>query len=144
MIVTVVGTWDIGWNTPIKEAELWQFTLAEYIVDQWFMSPISGIASGVPWLVEDAQMETRLALERAAGRTLVFVDEAAEVELLDYPHPTDACYVLGKTGFSPYVSFYDETKGDEAVSIATRVNQGGFWPHQAISMVLQDRFRKLG
>ena len=140
MTITVIGTWDIGWNTPIKEAELWQFALNEYAVDAWYMSPVSGIASGVLWLTEDAQMETRLTSEAAAGRTLVFVDENAAGELETFAHPTNACYVLGKTGFSPWTSLFDERRGDRAVKIPTTRNQGGFWPHQAAALVLQDRF----
>jgi len=142
-MLTVIGTWELGWNTPIKEVELWGYPLKEYDVDEWFMSPVSGIASGFPFLHEDTQMEPRIALERALGRTIVFVDESAtSVGLDDFVHPADACYVMGKTGLSPYVAFFRPDLGDRCVVIHTHANLGGFWAHQAIAIVLADRKRK--
>jgi tRNA(Leu) C34 or U34 (ribose-2'-O)-methylase TrmL len=131
-MITVVGTWDLGWNTPIKEAELWGFVLRDFKVDAWYMSPVSGIVSGFD-LVEDAQMETRIVTERARNE-LVFIDESAEKYLSDFTIPNNVCFVLGKAGFSPYKTFY--RKGDDAIRIPTPANIAGLWPHQALAIVL--------
>jgi hypothetical protein len=123
------------------ECDLWQFALKEFSVDAWSMSPVSGIASGVPILTENAQMETQLDDARANGQTLVFVDESAPQSLHEFVHPENACYVLGRTGFSPFVSFYRPQEGDLAVKIPTLANLGGL-PHQAVSIILHDRLSK--
>lgn len=140
-MITVVGTWDLAWNTPIKEADLWSFALREYEVAQWWMSPVSGIASGVPFLFEDPQMEPRLRSEIEQGRTLVYVDEAGELDLENFVHPADACYVLGKPTFSPWLAFHRRIAG-VSVRISTPRDLGGFWPSQAIAIVLHDRYMK--
>jgi hypothetical protein len=140
-VITVVGTWDLAWNTPIKEADLWSFALREYDVDSWWMSPVSGIASGISFLGEDPQMEPRLRSEIEQGRTLVYVDESGDVDLADFAHPNDACYVLGKPTFSPWRAFSRSMAGN-SVRIATPRDLGGFWPSQAIAIVLHDRFSK--
>ena len=43
MSVAVAGLWELGWNTPIKEADLWEFMLRDMGVNLWSMAPVSGI-----------------------------------------------------------------------------------------------------
>jgi hypothetical protein len=33
----------LSWNTPIKEAELWNLVLRDFAVKSWYMWPVSGI-----------------------------------------------------------------------------------------------------
>lgn len=44
-IVKVAGIWELGWNTPIKEIELWEYPLRDFGVDAFYMTPITGIQS---------------------------------------------------------------------------------------------------
>src|SRR3989304_5735220 len=43
MTVKVAGLWERGWNTPIKEVELWEFPLRDFAVNEHIMVPVSGI-----------------------------------------------------------------------------------------------------
>jgi len=144
MAVKVAGIWETGWVSPREEYELWQHPLLEYGVDEICMSPVSGIKAGTiqTLLVECPQIETFITNARAAGMTVVFIDEAATTELAAFTHPENVLYVCGRTSQSPYVSFFDAGQGDEAVKISTAQNQGGLWAHQAATMVLHDRFMK--
>jgi hypothetical protein len=44
-MVVVAGMWELGWNTPIKEIDLWRYPLKDFGVDRFYMTPISGIES---------------------------------------------------------------------------------------------------
>lgn len=145
MSVKVAGIWETGWVSPREEYEMWHHPMLEFGVDEICMSPVSGIKADTiqNFLVECPQIETAIVNARAAGMAVVFVDEAASVELADFTHPIgDVLYVMGKTSLSPYVSFYDAGQGDLAVKISTAINQGGLWAHQAATIVLHDRFVK--
>ena len=144
MAVKVAGIWETGWISPREEYELWQHPLLEYGVDEICMTPVSGIKAGTiqTLLVECPQVETFISNARAAGMTVVFVDENATTVLADFVHPANVLYVMGKTTLSPYQLFYDPNLGDTAVKIPTVLNSGGLWAHQAATMVLHDRFEK--
>ena len=49
-IVRIAGFWELGWNTPIKEIELWEYPLKDFNVDKFYMTPITGIDS--PYVIE--------------------------------------------------------------------------------------------
>jgi len=145
MTLKVAGIWETGWVSPREEYELWQHPLLEYGVDEICMTPVSGIKAGTvqTLLMECPQIETVISDARAAGMTVVFVDENATDLLPDFTHPVgDVLYVMGKTTLSPHTLFYDANLGDKAVKIPTLINQGGLWSHQAATLVLHDRFVK--
>lgn len=132
-MIKVVGLWELGWNTPIMEYELWVHLLKDFGVDEWVMSPVSGInkpnITEVPDIMEFINDEV----------SVVFVEEEGETDLADFIHPTNATYVLGKSGFSAWKSL---GKKGISVRISTPTRMGGLWAHQAIAIVLYDRVMK--
>lgn len=135
MTVKVMGHWERGWDTPWQEYNWWIHPLREYNVNDFYMTPITGI--GKDPVIERATIEE--ILQENADLTHVYIDESATVELQDFVHPTNALYILGRTGYSPISK---KTENDLAVKIPSNVNQGGFWAHQAAVMVLYDRYLK--
>lgn len=135
MAVHVAGLWELGWNTPIKEVELWMFPLREYGVDRFFMVPVSGIAEKK--VEERPDLGGLIEEERAAGRQIVFVDEGGDQPLQEFEHPAEPTYVLGRTGLTPRIAY--GTKDDVSVRIETPSQSGLLWAHQAALIVLHDR-----
>lgn len=137
-MIRVAGTWEFGWNTPIKEMELWQFVMQDFAVDHFCMSPRSGIQGAS--VMECDSMVDAINDARQAGAVVVFVDEIGTTTLREFTHPENVLYVFGKANFSPLVAYAQP--GDQSVRIETTANIGGFWPHQAASIVLYDRMVK--
>lgn len=135
MTVKIVGHWERGWDTPWQEYNWWIHSIREFGVEEFYMTPVTGI--GKTSVLERATIEE--ILSENSQLTHVYVDESATVELTDFVHPTNALYILGRTGYSPISK---KTENDLAVKIPSIRNSGGFWAHQAITMVLYDRFLK--
>lgn len=134
MTVRIASLWESGWNTPIKEHDLWEFALRDFGVETFYMAPISGIASGV--VTERATVEEVIAECRSAGFTIVFLDENGAAPLNGFAHPENALYVFGRTSLS--VATLAEPE-DPTVYIETPQSTGPFWGHQAACLVLYDR-----
>ena len=138
MTIKVVGVWELGWNTPIKELDLWEYPLCEYGVDHVHMSPISGIRSD--FVTEHHDLSLFLDSERELKNPIIFADERGTEILDDFVHPENAVYVFGKGSFRPMVSYFKP--GDISVRIVTPRNSGLLWPHQAATILLHDRYLK--
>lgn len=138
MTVKVSSQWERGWQAPIDELELYIHPLKEFGVRELYMCPVSGIA--------DTSVLERQSLEEVIAENLdlvhVYVDESAPEELPNFIHPENCLYIMGKTSFSPYKTHAREN--DLAVKIPSITNNGGFWGHQAINLILYDRFLKGG
>jgi len=139
MTVKVVGHWELGWRSPINEFDVWIHPLKEFGLDEFYMVPVSGISKSR--CLEKTNLQEVFAETDQQNFERVFVDENATVELPDFNHPTNALYVIGRTGFSPYMTEFREGI-DHAVKIPSMVNNGGFWGEQAAIMILYDRFLK--
>lgn len=135
-IVRIAGVWELGWNTPIKEAELWEYPLREFNVDSFYMTPISGIDSQM--VKERSTIEE--ILSENSDIKVVYVDEKGQTPLKDFVHPVKVLYVFGKASFSPMVSH--GKPNDLSVKIETPLNSGMLWPHQAAGIILYDRIKK--
>lgn len=135
-MIRIAGLWELGWNTPIKEADLWQVLLGEFGVERWYMAPISGIA-GPSMLSEVADLQQVVDDHRDEGVSIVFVDEKGATPLREFTHPANALYVFGKTSQSAMLAF--SRVSDTSVRIET---PGGLWAHQAAAVVLYDRLVK--
>ena len=135
-MIKIAGLWELGWNTPIKEVDLWIYPLKDFGVDEFYMTPITGIAS--------KKVQERACLEDIIDENKdlikVFVDERAETKLSEFKHPKDVLYIFGKANFSPFLSFMKE--GDLSIKIETHLNRGLLWPHQAMSIILYNRLVK--
>ncbi len=141
MAIKLAGSWELGWNTPIKEADQWEFMAKEYGVHSIIMEPVSGILRSM--FEETHSLLESINEHRALGYVIVFCDESCPHSLSSFTHPSgeDVLYVFGKSHFSPYKAGYHQ-EGDPCVRIVTPNNDGGFWPHQAASIILHDRFVK--
>lgn len=134
-MIRVIGTWDIGWNSPIMEHRQWEYIMREFDVDEFIMSPKTGVES--PRVTEVSQITEHL--KEVTDSTIVYVDEDGLIELPDFEHPKDVTYVFGKSGLSPWRAMGQPVP---SVKIPTVNNIGGFWPHQALAIILYDRFLK--
>jgi hypothetical protein len=137
-MIKVVGMWEIGWNTPIMEFDLWEMVLRDFGVfgiDNWCMCPITGIN-------KSKKLEERETIQEFVGEnpdfTPVYLDENGETNLADFDHPEKVLYILGRNRYSPIA----QSKQALSVRIETKENKGILWSHQALSIVLYDRMKK--
>ena len=147
MAVTVVGGWELSWNSPIKEADLWELPLRDFEVSDWWMWPVSGIRNtqravtlserGSLLDVLDEVQGTRVFVE---PRNPVFEQTMNSEWLHEFEHPEDAVYIFGTAGHNPVVQAWKP--GDLIVSLETMENKGVLWPHQVLVTVLHDRLVK--
>jgi len=135
-IVKVLSSWELAWNAPIKEVELWEYPLREFGVDSLEMFPVSGIRNS--FLKEYETFEEAIAAN--PGLVKVFVDEHGETDLRDFVHPENALYIVGKTTLSLERAY--RQPGDKSIVISTRNSTGLFWGHQVAMVVLYDRYNK--
>lgn len=138
-IVKVAGIWELGWNTPMQEHDLWEYPLQDFGVDQFYMTPVSGIANKKVTEVH----ELTDAIKANPDLQVVFVDDKADTPLSTFKHPDNVLYILGRTTVSPFISY--KRPGDLGVKIETKFDRssgGLLWAHQAISIILYDRLIK--
>lgn len=135
-MIKVAGIWELGWSAPITEAHLWSYPLRDFGVDEWCMSPVSGIAD----TAVKEYPEVKDVIAANPDLTVVFCDENGTQTLSEFQHPENALYVFGKAGQSPFVSLFKE--GDLSLKIETHANLGLLWPHQAVTIILHDRLMK--
>ena len=135
MTVAVAGIWELGWNTPIKEMDLWEYPLRDFGVDIFYMTPVSGIDhNGVL-----ERHTTEEVLAETADLVHVFVDERGSLELPTFSHPKNVLYLFGKASLSLHPM---ARPGDITLRIPTPNNLATLWPHQCAALVLYDRFMK--
>lgn len=139
MSVKIVGFWERGWDTPWQEFNWWIHPIKEFGVTEFYMSPVTGIDKAA--VNEYSDLNDVIAQADADGATCVYLDESATDELPDFVHPENAVYIVGRTSYSPYATNF-RPGVDRAVKIPSITNSGGFWGHQAVTMVLYDRYLK--
>ena len=139
MTIKIVGHWERGWDTPYQEFNWWFHPLNEFAVDEFCMSPVTGLDNNR--VSEYSDLNEIIAQADADGATCVYIDEDAMDDLPDYEHPENAVYIMGRTGLSPYKTNF-RPNVDQAVRIPSNYNNGGFWGHQAAIIILYDRYLK--
>lgn len=132
MAIKVCGSWELGWDTPIKEHDRWCFGLQDFGVDEWIMYPITGIRS--EYVTEFETLEEVIAANPTM--TPVFVVENGEIESKDFNPPENPLYILGKASSNPWAGKY---ANELSVRIDTPFQKGGLWADQAIFIILRDR-----
>jgi hypothetical protein len=135
-IVKVVGIWEQGWNTPWAEHDQWIYPIQEFGVSGWYMSPVTGIKKS-SFLTEVDNIQS--VIEQNPDLTIVWVDEKSATPLSEFTHPEKALYIAGRTSESILPL---KKEGDLSVYVESIQNGGGFWAHQAVSIILYDRFIK--
>jgi hypothetical protein len=148
-MIVVAGHWELSWNTPIKEAELWNLPLRDFGVMDWYMWPVSGIQHNEERkvrLYERCSMHE--ILEEMSHLPHVYVEpfnrafpQYVPVSLIDFEHPTDVMYVFGSAHYNP-VTYNTMREQDFMVAIPTAGNNGVLWPHQCFVTIMYDRMMK--
>jgi hypothetical protein len=134
MTVKTASFWELGWLTPIKEVDLYQYPMQDFGVDEIYLHPVSGILNDK--ITERNNLDEIIA--ENPDLVVVFLTEKGATPLHEFEHPEHALYVTGLTSSSdPAVTHAAE--GRLAVSIDTGIHRGGLWGHQALSIVLYDR-----
>ncbi len=136
MTIKVVGAWEVGWSTPWMEYDLWHFTMRDFGVEEWIMTPVTGISKQN--IIEAVDIPTVVAAN--SELTPIYVDENGEEDLQTFTHPTDAIYICGKASYSPWKAAGSPVSS--SIRIVTPLQAGLLWPHQAIGIVLYDRLQK--
>jgi hypothetical protein len=136
MPVKIAGLWDLAWNTPIKEIDLWKYPLKDFGVETHYMVPVTGIKRKI-----EERDDIQDVLDENPDYTVIFCDERATTTLKDFKHPPKALYIFGKANFSPFLSLKRDK--DLELRIETAHPRGGLlWGHQAAAIILYDRFMK--
>lgn len=146
-MVTIAGRWELSWNTPIKEFELWNLAMRQFGVTDLYMWPVSGIRSpkNDVHVHEYPHLDDYLPIVRELG-TLVYCEPAfpkAEPDhqfLPEFKHPEDAVYIFGSAHYNP--CSHRKTENDIALAIPTIQGGGTLWPHQCMVTILYDRMVK--
>lgn len=139
-MIKVAGMWEVGWNTPFMEHDMWEYPLRDFQVDQFYMTPVSGIQKN--GVTERDNLGT--VINENPDLTPVWIDEDGDTLLTNFVHPTNALYLTGKTLSNPMVTY--KQPHHLSVKIPTKLNstsQGLLWSHQVIVIVLYDRLMKL-
>jgi hypothetical protein len=131
-MVVVAGVWESGWNTPIKELDLWHYPLKDFGVDELAMTPVSGIFSN-----KVREFHSVEDIIQYYGIPIVICDEKGETSLEDFDHPESALYLFNRTSGGQLPG-----KHDYSLRVETKLNKGMLWGHQAASIILYDRFKK--
>jgi hypothetical protein len=135
-VIKVAGLWELGYSAPLNEYDVWHVIMRAFEVDEWCMSPVSGLLG--KQVTERAALET--FIDENPDFTPVAINEHGDIPLQDFTHPENALYVLGKVGRSTLslgaVSVRVPVPSEEAYAI--------LWPHQILSIVLYDRQVKNG
>lgn len=147
-MAVVVGHWDLSWNTPIKEAELWALPLRDFEVTDWRMWPVSGISNAEPEvdLTEYASLQDALA--GLGHLSWVFMEPRQErlgvlptSTLVHFHHPENVVYIFGSAHYNPVAAGHPR-ENDAVVELPTAQNKGLLWPHQVLVAALYDRMVK--
>jgi hypothetical protein len=147
--IKVAGHWELSWNAPIKEAELWNFPLRDFGIKDWFMWPVSGIKHNESRKVALHERHTFEAiLEENQDLPHVYVEpynpafsDYIPIDLRKFAHPEDVLYIFGSAHFNP-ITFNHAREQDCMVAVPTVGNRGVLWPHQCLVTILYDRLVK--
>jgi len=147
MTIRVAGRWELGWNTPIKEAELWNLVLRDFEIKDWYMWPVSGIRHNEQNRVHLHEYhDFKDILEENKNLTHVYVEPLnpaqphKATDLRKFKHPKNVLYIFGSVGYNPVQG--NKRNKDLAVHLPTIQNKGVPWPHQILVGVLYDRLVK--
>jgi hypothetical protein len=146
-MTTIVGSWELGWNAPIKEIEQWELVLREFNVTELWMWPVTGIQVHEPGVtLHERQTLGEILAEVSGDRVFVEPRNDAHPATLDsewlheFAHPADPVYIFGSAYHNPVIAHKRE--GDRQVTIKTERDDGVLWPHQCLLVVLYDRMAK--
>jgi len=146
--VHVAGHWEIGYMTPIMEANYWNLVLRDFKVKHWHMTPISGILHNETQTINLTEYHSYDDLFAAIPSKLsrVFLEpRSAQTPsttwLHEFKHPQNCIYVFGSAHYNPTLNHFRPSK-DHIVSIKTLEDKGVLWSNQCLAITLYDRMMK--
>lgn len=134
-MIVIASIWEFGWNTPIKEFDLWYYPMMDFGVDEIAMTPISGINKKVKEFPDIDSLINHYV--RYHNLDVVLCDENGVIDVKEFKHPENVLYLFGKTTRS-LLSHYNYP----SIRVVTPNNKGMLWGHQAASIIMYDRFLK--
>lgn len=146
-MIIVAGQWEIGWMTPIIEANFWNLVLRDFEVKKWFMCPVTGIKHNEVQTIDLTEFDNYdKMLTNCSDLKRVFIEPRTRhqnpetIWLHEYIHPENCVYVFGSAHFNPTMAHKREN--DVVVSIKTMQDKGVLWSNQCVLLVLYDRMTK--
>lgn len=134
-MIVVAGVWEEGWNTPIKEFDLWYYACKVFGVDEFAMTPVSGIRLNNK-VKEFHSVDDMI---QHYGLPVIVCDENGKTPLKEFEHPKDALYLFNRISGGDFTG-----KSDISLRIETKLKQALLWGHQAASIILYDKLMKDG
>lgn len=133
-MIVVAGVWEQGWFDFKTELNLWHYPLKDLGVDEFAMTPISGLNSN-----KVREFHSVEELVQYYGLPVILCTEQGESSLNTFKHPKNALYLFNRTtgGQLPVSPTW-------TLSVETHLNKGLLWGHQAASIILYDRLIKNG
>jgi hypothetical protein len=135
-MIKIAGMWERTWNAPLMEVNVWELLAREFLVDQFYMVPVSGILN--QYLSEKQTMCD--VIEENKDLTVIFLHENGDVALDDFVHPENALYLFGKSGVNLNSLLREGL--DISLKIETPRDSGLMQGIHTASIVLYDRFKK--
>ena len=131
-MIVVGAVWELGWNTPIMEYDLWKYPMKDLGVDQLAFTPISGIKRQ-----DIREFDNVHEMVHHYHLPVVVCTEEGEYFLEDFEHPKNALYLFNRTTGGNFSIVPDYT-----LKVNTALDRGMLWGHQAASIILYDRLVK--
>lgn len=146
-MVKIAGHWEIGYMTPIMEANFWNLILRDFEISEWYMVPVSGIRYNEQRNVNltefhtyDEMFEAEKSLKRVFLEPRTKHYNPDTIWLHDFEHPEDCLYIFGSAHYNPTLSHKRDE--DVVVSIKTIQDKGVLWSNQCLAVLLYDRMVK--
>lgn len=146
-MIQVVTHWEIGWNTPLLEADLWSLPLRDFGVRHWWVWPVTGIRCREAKVNLEERNDLREILEEVPNWKRVFFEprnpsqfNGPSVDLHNYQHTENAVWIFGSAHFCPPMQVGRDE--DDYVTVPTHGNSGVLWPHQVFAIAAHDRLVK--
>ncbi len=147
MSVKVAGHWEIGYMTPIMEANFWNLVLRDFEVSEWYMTPVSGVKQNESQKINLIEKDNYAdVFAENKNLTRVFIEPRTSHQnpdttwLHEFEHPKNCLYIFGSAHYNPATSH--KRKQDVVVSIKTVQDRGVLWSNQCLLLVLYDRMIK--
>jgi hypothetical protein len=144
-MIIVVGAWEIGYMTPIMEANYWNLPLRDFEVSEWYMSPVTGVQHNEKRLINLHEYNNYDEVLENIDPELprVFIEPRTKhqnpdtVWLHEFEPPQDCVYIFGSAHYNPTLKHKREQ--DTIVTIKTIQDKGVLWSNQCVVTVLYDR-----
>jgi hypothetical protein len=145
-MIKIAANWEIGYMTPIMEANYWNLVMRDFEVSEWMMTPVSGIRHNERLRVNLLEFhDYESMLESCSELQRVFLEPRTKhynpetIWLHEFTHPESCVYVFGSAHCNPT---NNKRENDVIVSIKTIQDKGVLWSNQCLLLVLYDRMVK--